>query len=249
MTEAKTTSARDLRELVSKFRATTAEDNDNLSVVWAKFLGVERYSDDWFTALESFWVLTRETREQISRSTLEDSIKTDFASHIDQISLIGRPDNLNMQWKGARENVLKNDHIVKLGYIHSALRVEFEKQEVGEKELESLINEANDLFTNIQSSDLHEALKAQLARDAARIVFCLQNYKLVGARGVLNAVETVVGARVLNPGETAEIQQKAPSVWSKIGKLATRTVTVLDKAATAGRNIEYFGKMFDQIGS
>jgi len=243
----KTTSAQMLRDHLALMRKSATAETDTVTTLWERSLDTKANSPNWYAGLEKFWRLIDLVRNDIEASTLDDDIKRDFLGHIDRVASVGQSQQMHAQWKQVGDSYLKQDAIVKLAYIHGALRHEVEQHEISEKDAKEIIELAETILLALREADLPDELLIQIRASIARIIFALQHISIFGVKGLEEAMAYFYGNTLLNQNKLYEVEKKSPGLRAKLGDLSGKMLRAVNWGVGAANTLESGGELVKQL--
>jgi hypothetical protein len=209
---------------------------------WAKVFNIEKSDTSaLLTSIHYLLDLFLKTKNIIqSNECLNTEKNNKFLTYIENALL---EINLNGTMKHFRDNI-NNEILTALYYMAENISFVYNinEKEIDEKEINSLLQEIDELTSNLIASSLPEDVKAILLKNLNLIRKSLMSYKTLGIEGIRKSLEQTIGSIILN-GNIIKEEQENENV-EHMFKIISRISSLI----TVGRAVkEYLPPVIRQL--
>ncbi|BDX03364.1 hypothetical protein MACH16_21120 [Marinomonas pontica] len=203
---------------------------DDLKVrqVWAQVLDEEEGDDSSITKkIIEVYQLGEEVKGLIGMS--EGVNKELYLSSFPQIERAIFPLNLNTTWKGQKQQL--NDGVMtRLQFCSELLSSIYTEEQLQDDDLAQVTNLIDELFSTVLESSLEGGIRITLLEEIERLRTALSMYKIKGAKGLKQSLQSTIGMVVANQTELSNVANSNPDVIERLGKLIDKVDSFTAKA-------------------
>jgi len=128
------------------------------------------------------------------------------------------PVNLGQQWKTLRGH-LDGEVLARLQFCAEALQGFYSEESISEEDLAQIQEMVSALYDAITDSSISAELKLALLEELDRIKKAILLIKIKGAKGVKEALQSLVGSVVANHQSLKQLQNDEPDILKRLGGL------------------------------
>lgn len=128
------------------------------------------------------------------------------------------PVNLGQQWKALRVH-LDGEVLARLQFCAEALQGFYSEESISEEDLSQIQEMVSALSDAITDSSISAELKLALLEELDRIKKAILLIKIKGAKGVKEALQSLVGSVVANHQSLKQLQNDEPDILKRLGGL------------------------------
>jgi hypothetical protein len=210
-------------------------ENQTAIQVWSEVLGLGRYDSEESegAVVSRFGQLIQLYKETIAELEAIDGLDRElFLVWARPVRSLLYYSSLHRTWRSQR-GALSEDVLRALAFCADRLaQLPSQERDVDENELRSLSNQVADLEESILSSGLPPDIKELLFRLAVEISNALAEYRIRGAKRLLEATEVVAGGLLMH--RWREVNDSVPAKDSALAaKLATAWRALVDLVTLA----------------
>lgn len=209
---------------------TAKSKGDDLKVrqMWAQVLGEDEKDDSAITRkVIEVYQLGEEVKRLIS--TNEGVNKELYLSSFPQIERAIFPLNLNTTWK-AQKQQLNDGVMTRLQFCSELLSSIYSEEKLQEGDLEQVAKLIDELFDSVLNSSLNGGIRITLLEEIERLRSALSMYKINGAKGLKQSLQSTIGMVVANEAELSNVASSEPDVIERLGKLIDKIDSFTAKA-------------------
>lgn len=209
------------------------QDNTKIRKVWAEVLDCSE-SDDAELSLRVIEVyqLSHEVQTLIKLiPSLNHGLYLESFNKIDSAIF---PLNLQASWRD-KKKALDEGLMTSLKFCAEELGRNYSEESISEEDLKQITQIVSDLFESVSSSEIDPALRIALLEEVEKIRSAISVYRIRGARGVKEALQSLLGAVIVNREGLAELSVERPSLTEKLGELIEKLDSFTSLALKASR--------------
>ncbi|MGD6873409.1 hypothetical protein ACQCU1_14625 [Sutcliffiella horikoshii] len=215
-----------LHEIMKEVYTITSPNNVTISYrdLWAKVFNFDPTNNDaLLDATHSLLKLYLEVKDRIiNNEMLNDEMNL---RHLKKLEVIVMRYNLETNFNKAH---LSTDTMTALHYINKSFALVYgvEQTAISKETQSELLEEVRSLIDNIATSELPVDIKEILIRNMSNIQESLVLYKVSGAEGMRQALESTIGSIMLNRKQI-ESTKENPDVKSFLAFIG-KTITIIE---------------------
>ena len=201
--------------------------------VWAQVLDEDEKDDSAITKkVIEVYQLGEEVKSLIK---MNDGVNTElYLSSFPQIERAIFPLNLNTTWK-AQKQQLNDGVMTRLQFCSELLSSIYTEEQLEKEDLEKVSNLIEELFESVWDSSLEDGVRLDLLEEIERLRASVSMYKIKGAKGLKQALQSTIGMVVANQAELSEAAKANPDVIERLGKLIDKIDSFTAKAMQVHR--------------
>ncbi|PAU77006.1 hypothetical protein CK501_15415 [Halovibrio salipaludis] len=128
------------------------------------------------------------------------------------------PVNLGQQWKALRSN-LDGEVLARLQFCAEALQGFYSEEAISEEDVSQIHEMVSALSDAITDSSISPELKLALLEELDRIQKAIVLIKIKGAKGLKEALQSLVGSVVANHQSLKQLETDEPDILERLGGL------------------------------
>jgi len=209
-------------------QAKSRPDAHQVRQVWAYVFDEDEKDDSAITRkIVELYQLGEEVKQLIS---MNDSVNKElYLSSFPQVERAIFPLNLNSSWQGQKQQL--NDGVMTRFQFCSELLSSFYKEEqLSKDELNSITSLIDALFEAVLNGSLEESIKLTLLEEIERLRTALSMYKIKGAKGLKQSLQSTIGMVVANQADLSKASEKDKDVIDRLGSLIDKIDSFTAKA-------------------
>ena len=106
----------------------------------------------------------------------------------------------------------------------------YAEEQLQDKDLAQVTNLIDDLFNSVLNSSLDGGIRLTLLEEIERLRAALSMYKIKGAKGLKQSLQSTIGMVVANQTELSTVASSEPDVIERLGKLIDKVDSFTAKA-------------------
>lgn len=194
--------------------------NRKVRQVWATVLGCDENDDAEISRrVIEVYSLSNEVKGLIE--LLPDLNHELYLKSYNKIDKAIFPLNLNSNWQG-QQQALSDDLLARLQFCAEELGRHYSEETLSDEDLAEIDDLISDLFSTISQGDIELSLRMALLEELEKIRRALAIYRIKGGRGVKEALQSLLGAVVVNKEALSEEGGKNPAMLRKLGTLVEK---------------------------
>lgn len=203
---------------------------DNLKVrqVWAQVLHEDEKDDSAITKkVIEVYQLGEEVKTLIN---MDEGVNRElYLSSFPHIERAIFPLNLNATWKEQKQQL--NDGVMtRLQFCSELLSKIYSEEQLKDEDLEQITQLIEGLFNSVLNSSLEGGIRITLLEEIERLRTALSMYKIHGAKGLKQSLQSTIGMVVANQEELSIAAKSEPEVIERLGKLLDKVDSFTSKA-------------------
>jgi chorismate mutase len=196
--------------------------------VWAQVLDEDESDDSTITRkVIEVYQLGEEVKRLIGMN--EGVNKELYLSSFPQIERAIFPLQLNTTWK-AQKQQLNDGVMTRLQFCSELLSSIYNEEQLKDEDLAQVTKLIDELFSAVLSSSLDGGIRITLLEEIERLRTALSMYKINGAKGLKQSLQSTIGMVVTNQGELSSVAASEPDVIERLGKLIDKVDSFTAKA-------------------
>ncbi len=196
--------------------AKAQHDNKKVRDVWSYVLEVESDDAAITKAVVELYSLTHQIQSLIKmKEGLNHELYLNSFNNIERALI---PLNLTSGWSSVKVH-LSEEALTRLQFCAEELSRFYAEDSLSEDELKNIIEKIEELFESVYSSTLPDALRLALLEEVERLRNAITMYKIKGAKGLKDALQSTIGAVVANQEELRTTGDDNRDVIKKLGEL------------------------------
>jgi hypothetical protein len=200
--------------------AKSQPQNQKVRQVWAKALDCDENDDAEISRrVVEVYSLSKEVKGLIE--LLPDLNHELYLKSYERIDKAIFPLNLNSSWQG-QQQALSDDLLARLQFCAEELGRHYSEETLSDEDLAEVDSLISELFTTISQGDIEIPLRMALLEELEKIRRSLAIYRIKGGRGVKEALQSLLGAVVVNKDALSEAGEKNPAMLRKLGSLVEK---------------------------
>lgn len=203
---------------------------DDLKVrqVWAQVLDEDEKDDSAITKkVIEVYQLGEEVKTLIN---MNEGVNKDlYLSSFPQIERAIFPLNLNTTWK-AQKQQLNDGVMTRLQFCAELLSSIYSEEQLKDEDLEEVTQLIEGLFNSVLNSSLKGGIRIILLEEIERLRTALSMYKIHGAKGLKQSLQSTIGMVVANQTELSIAAKSEPDVIERLGNLLDKVDSFTSKA-------------------
>lgn len=209
-------------------QAKAQKDDLKVRQIWAKVLAEDESDDSAITKkVIEVYQLGEEVKSLIGMS--EGVNKELYLSSFPQIEKAIFPLNLNTTWK-AQKQQLNDEVMTRLQFCSELLSSIYTEEQLQEEDLVQVTALIEELFNSIQNGSLEGGIKLTLLEEVERLRAALSMYKIKGAKGLKQSLQSTIGMVVANQAELSNAAKTDSDVIERLGNLIDKVDSFTAKA-------------------
>jgi chorismate mutase len=208
--------------------AKTKGDELQIRQMWAQVLLEDETDDSAITKkVIEVYQLGEEVKSLISMS---DGVNKElYLSSFPQIERAIFPLNLNTTWKVQKQQL--NDGVMtRLQFCSELLSSIYTEEQLQEEDLAQVTELIEELFDSVLKSSLDGGIRLTLLEEIERLRAAISMYKIKGAKGLKQSLQSTIGMVVANQAELSDVANSDPDVIERLGKLIDKVDLFTAKA-------------------
>jgi len=161
---------------------------------------------------------------------MDEGINKDlYLSSFPQIEKAIFPLNLNNIWKMQKQHL--NDGVMtRLQFCSELLSSIYSEEQLKDEDLEEVIQLIEGLFNSVLKSSLEGGIRITLLEEIERLRTALSMYKIHGAKGLKQSLQSTIGMVVAHQTELSIAAKSEPDVIERLGNLLDKVDSFTSKA-------------------
>ncbi|QUI68964.1 hypothetical protein KIJ96_20475 (plasmid) [Pseudoalteromonas piscicida] len=209
-------------------KAKSKGDDLKVRQVWAQVLDEDESDDSTITRkVIEVYQLGEEVKRLIGMN--EGVNKELYLSSFPQIERAIFPLQLNTTWK-AQKQQLNDGVMTRLQFCSELLSSIYNEEQLKDEDLAQVTKLIDELFSAVLSSSLDGGIRITLLEEIERLRTALSMYKINGAKGLKQSLQSTIGMVVTNQGELSSVAASEPDVIERLGKLIDKVDSFTAKA-------------------
>jgi hypothetical protein len=194
--------------------------NRKVRQVWAKVLDCDEKDDAEISRrVVEVYSLSKEVKGLIK--LLPDVNHDLYLKSYEKIDKAIFPLNLNTHWQG-QQQALSDDLLARLQFCAEELGRHYSEETLSDEDLAEVDSLISELFTAISKGEIEISLRMALLEELEKIRRSLAIYRIKGGRGVKEALQSLLGAVVVNKDALTKAGEKNPAMLKKLGSLVEK---------------------------
>ncbi len=196
--------------------------------VWALVLDEDENDDSAITKkVIEVYQLGEQVKDLIK---MNDGANTElYLSSFPQVERAIFPLNLNVTWSGQKQQL--NDGVMtRLQFCSDLLSSTYKEETLAKEDLEVVTKLIEELFDSILSSSLEPTMRIILLEEVERLRSALSMYKINGAKGLKQSLQSTIGMVVANQEQLSDVAKTDSNVIERLGKLIDKVDSFTAKA-------------------
>lgn len=211
-------------------------DQEKVRSVWAKTLDIEENDIDVTRSVIELYSLSQETQSLIR---MNSSLNHDlYLSSFHQIEKAFFPMNLASTWQSPKRQ-LTDEALTRLQFCAQELSGFYKEETLSKEELADIVAKTDQLFDALYSSNLPDSLRLALLEEIQRIRNAISQYKIRGAKGLMVALQSTIGAVYANQESLNKAKEKNDDVIERLGQLIDKIDSFTAKALKINKIIRH----------
>lgn len=205
--------------LYSLLADASKKTGDSLKVrdAWAQVLGYDSKEEaELVRALVEIYGLCEEVKRLVRLNP--DLNHELYLASFPKIEKTILPINLGQSWKQIRGN-LDGEVLARLQFCAEALAGFYSEESISEEDVVEISEMARSLEDLLHQSQIPTELKLALLEEVEKIRRAISYIRIKGAKGVKEALQSLVGAVVANEEGLRELKTSQPDVLERLGAL------------------------------
>lgn len=161
---------------------------------------------------------------------MSDGINTElYLSSFPTIRRAIFPLNLNNPWR-SQKHLLNDAVMTRLEFCIELLASTYTEEKLEKEDLANVIKLIEELFDSVIHSSLDGGLRLTLLEEIERLRAALSMYKITGAKGLKQSLQSTIGMVVANQTDLSNASRSNADVIDRLGKLIDIIDTFTSKA-------------------
>lgn len=139
------------------------------------------------------------------------------------------PLNMGSNWQSQKRN-LDQGVIATLQFCSEELKKHYSEEAISEQDLQDIKSQIEDLFEFINISKIDPVLRLALLEELERIRSAISMFKINGAKGLKQALQSTLGSVLANQEKISELHKDKPTILEKIFTLLDKLDTFTSRA-------------------
>ena len=208
-------------------------DDLKIRQMWAQVLLEDEADDSAITKkIIEVYQLGEEVKSLVSIS--EGVNKELYLSSFPQIEKAIFPLNLNTTWK-AQKQYLNDGVMTRLQFCSELLSSIYTEEQLQKEDLAQVTKLIEELFNSVLKSSLDGGIRLTLLEEVERLRAAISMYKIKGAKGLKQSLQSTIGMIVANQTELSDVAISNPDVIERLGKLIDKVDSFTAKALKVHR--------------
>ncbi|MEZ9366257.1 hypothetical protein AB4167_17180 [Vibrio sp. 10N.286.49.E11] len=209
-------------------QAKAKKDEQKVRQVWAQILDEDETNDSAITKkVIEVYQLGEQVKDLIK---MNEGANTElYLSSFPQVERAIFPLNLNATWKGQKQQ-LSDGVMTRLQFCSDLLSSTYKEETLAKEDLEVVTKLIEELFDSILSSSLESGIRITLLEEVERLRTALSMYKINGAKGLKQSLQSTIGMVVANQDELSNVAKSNSNVIERLGKLIDKVDSFTAKA-------------------
>lgn len=141
-----------------------------------------------------------------------------YLSSFNKINKAIFPLNLNASWQAQRA-ILSDEVLTRLQFCAEVLSKHYSEESLSAEDLEEIDNLIKQTFELVESSGIEVSLRMAILEELERIRSSISMYRIKGAKGVKEALQSLFGAVIVNQEALDRLKGRNEDVLERIGML------------------------------
>ena len=203
-------------------------DAHKVRQVWAFVFDEDEKDDSAITRkIVELYQLGEEVKQLIS---MNDGVNKElYLSSFPQVERAIFPLNLNSPWQGQKQQ-LNEGVMTRLQFCSELLSSYYKEEQLSKDELNSITSLVDALFEAVLSGSLEESIRLTLLEEIERLRTALSMYKIKGAKGLKQSLQSTIGMVVANQDDLSKASEKDKNVIDRLGLLIDKIDSFTAKA-------------------
>ena len=209
-------------------QAKSKGDDLRVRQVWAQVLSEDESDDSAVTKkVIELYQLGGEVKLLIGMS---DGVNKElYLSSFPQIERAIFPLNLNTTWK-AQKQQLNDGVMTRLQFCSELLSSIYTEEQLEKEDLDQVTKLIEELFDSVLNSSIEGGLRLTLLEEVERLRSALSMYKIKGAKGLKQSLQSTIGMVVANQTDLSNASKSDADVIERLGKLIDKIDSFTSKA-------------------
>jgi hypothetical protein len=209
-------------------QAKTRPDTHKVRDVWAHVFDESQKDDSAITRkVVELYQLGEEVKQLISMNNGVN--KELYLSSFPQVERAIFPLNLNTTWQGQKQQL--NDGVMtRLQFCSELLSSFYKEEQLSVDELKSITTLIDNLFEAVLNGSLEESIRLTLLEEIERLRTALSMYKIKGAKGLKQSLQSTIGMVVANKDDLSKANEKDKYIIDRLGFLIDKIDSFTAKA-------------------
>lgn len=209
-------------------KAKSKGDGLTIRQMWAQVLEEEESNDSAITRkVIEVYHLGEEIKNLIGMN--KDVNKKLYLSSFPQIEKAIFPLQLDAPWRSQKQN-LSDGVMTRLQFCSELLSSTYNEEQLQGEDLVQVTKLIDELFNTVLSSSLDGGIRITLLEEIERLRMALSMYKINGAKGLKQSLQSTIGMVVANQEELSNLATSEPDVVERLGKLVDKVDAFTAKA-------------------
>lgn len=209
-------------------QAKSRPDAHKVRQVWAHIFDEDQNDDSAITRkVIELYQLGEEVKQLISMNNGVN--KELYLSSFPQVEKAIFPLNLNTTWQ-AQKQQLNDGVMTRLQFCAELLSSFYKEEQLSKDELESITSLIDHLFDAVLNGSLEESIRLTLLEEIERLRTALSMYKIKGAKGLKQSLQSTIGMVVANKSDLSKAVDKNKDVIDRLGLLIDKIDSFTSKA-------------------
>lgn len=214
-------------------RAKGKQDDLKVRQVWAQVLSEEESDDSAITKkVIELYQLGEEVKSLIRMS--EGVNEELYLSSFPQIEKAIFPLNLNSVWKPQKQQ-LTDGVLTRLQFCSEFLSSIYTEEQLQKEDLDQITTLIEQLFASVIDSSLEGGIRLTLLEEIERLRTALSMYKIKGAKGLKQSLQSTIGMVVANQADLTKAAKSDADVIERLGQLIDKIDSFTAKALKVHR--------------
>lgn len=207
--------------------------------IWSDVLGCDSTDDFEITKqVAEVYALYKDV-EKIVRQ-IPDLNHNLYLSLFPQIQFAIFPLNLNTSWE-SQKGKLTEGVLTRLEFCANELNKTYAEETLTAENLDEIKNLVNELFDAIEvSADIPLSLRMAILEELEKIRWALSIYRIKGAKGVKEALQSLLGSILINKESLDGLTADKPDILKQLTELLNKLDTF---TATAMKGVRFFSQI------
>lgn len=216
--------------------AKRSNEKQKVREVWSRVTGAEVDDVEVTKAVVELYSLSQEIQSLIKMNGgLNHDLYLASFKRLDQAFF---PLNLSGPWQGPKQH-LTDEALTRLQFCAEELGKFYSEESLPEEDLADVVSKTELLFEAVYSSSLPDTLRLALLEEVERVRHSICLYKIKGAKGLKEALQSTIGAVVANEAELRELSETNPDVLRRLGELIDKLDSFTSRALKLKRALAH----------
>lgn len=202
-------------------------DESKIIDVWANTVGCENTPITVTKSVIALYALSQEIQNLIKmRTDLKHEI---YLASFENLERAFFPLVLHVQWKSSR-HYLNEEALTRLQFCAVELEKFYSEESLSEEDLKDIIEKTDALYESVYKSSMQDFLRLVLLEEIERIRHSISMYKIRGAKGLKEALQSTLGAIITNQEELVNTGKTDTDVIQRLGVLIDKLDSFTSRA-------------------